>query len=188
MNTNIWDRDLFSKAWEFAAIRHTNQTYGGKDEGVRVNYLNHLGSVYMEVMWALGQTEEKCDANLAVCCAVLHDVLEDTPTSFKELEEMFGVRIAKGVLALTKNEKLPSKENQMVDSLERIKKQPKEIWMVKLADRISNLNSPPFYWDKNKIQTYKAEGQQILDELGSCNNALKERLKQRIATYPDHSL
>lgn len=183
MNTNIWDRDLFSKAWEFAAIRHSGQTYGGKDEGVKIDYLNHLGSVYMEVMWALSQTEEKCDANLAVCCAVLHDILEDTPTTFEELEETFGVRIAKGVQALTKNTKLPSKENQMKDSLDRIKKQPKEIWMVKLADRISNLSAPPYYWDKQKIQSYKAEGQLIFDELSSCNKALRERLEQRIKEY-----
>lgn len=183
MSTNTWDRELFSKAWEFASIRHAGQTYGGKDVGLRIEYLNHLGSVYMEVMWALGQTEEYCDSDLAVCCAVLHDTLEDTSTTFEELEAIFGQRIANGVLALTKNEKLPTKESQMKDSLDRIRLQPKEISMVKLADRISNLYAPPFYWDKKKIQSYRIEAQLILDALASCNKVLAERLGQRIDDY-----
>jgi hypothetical protein len=32
-----------------------------------------------------------------------------------------------------------SKEQQMPDSLQRIRQQPKEVWLVKMADRICNL-------------------------------------------------
>jgi len=183
MNTNIWDRDLFSKAWDLASLLHSKQTYGGREEGQQINYLNHLGAVSMETIWAIGQTEEPCNANLAVCCAILHDTLEDTELTYLDLAASFGTEIAEGVLALTKNEKLPSKEEQMKDSLKRIKLQPKEIWMVKMADRISNLSYPPFYWNKEKKQAYRNEGQLILDELGSCNKVLYERLNQRIADY-----
>jgi hypothetical protein len=46
-----------------------------------------------------------------------------------------GNEIADGVIALSKNTILPSKEEQMKDSIARIKQQPKEVWMVKMCDR-----------------------------------------------------
>ena len=65
----------------------------------------------------------------------------------------FGKDVADGVLALTKNENLP-KEDRMRDSLERLLKQPKQVQIVKLADRITNLQAPPHYWTKEKIVNY----------------------------------
>jgi len=50
---------------------------------------------------------------------------------------------------------LEIKESQRLrESLERIWKQPREVGMVKLADRISNLQAPPFNWTQAKIKTY----------------------------------
>ncbi|MBI9062094.1 MAG: hypothetical protein JEZ14_08890 [Marinilabiliaceae bacterium] len=34
---------------------------------------------------------------------ILHDVIEDTPTSYAELERLFGKAVADGVLALINN-------------------------------------------------------------------------------------
>jgi guanosine-3',5'-bis(diphosphate) 3'-pyrophosphohydrolase len=50
---------------------------------------------------------------------------------------------------LTKKENLPKGE-KMVDSLKRIKDLQKEVWAVKLADRITNLQEPPQSWDNFK--------------------------------------
>lgn len=36
---------------------------------------------------------------------------------------------------------------QMEDSLRHIRLRPKEIWAIKLADRITNLQPPPSHWD-----------------------------------------
>jgi len=47
-----------------------------------------------------------------------------------------------GVSALSKDEAVP-KEKELEDSLHRIREQPAEILMVKLADRITNLQPPP---------------------------------------------
>ena len=60
-------------------------------------------------MVALAETQD-ADADLAVQCAILHDVLEDTDVTRGELEKEFGVRVCKGVAALTKNEKLPESQ------------------------------------------------------------------------------
>ena len=174
--------DAYADAWDFVTRRHAGQTYGGKSEGEQIPYINHLASVAAEVAWAVAGTAG-WDLDLAVQCALLHDVLEDTATTHAEVSELFGPGVAAGVLALTKNSTLPSSEDKMRDTLARIQLQPREIWAVKLADRISNLYSPPFYWNAAKIAQYKAEAQIILDALGAANPRLALRLADKIAAY-----
>jgi (p)ppGpp synthase/HD superfamily hydrolase len=182
-SNNVWDRERYLKAWYFASIRHTGQKYGGHMQGQQIEYLTHIGKVSMEVIWALQQSAENYNADLAVQCAILHDILEDTSTKYEELAELFGISVADGVLALTKNTSLPDKTEQMKDSLDRIKLQPKEIWMVKMADRISNLYKAPFYWNKQKIASYTEEAEMIYHSLHPANNELADRLKEKIQTY-----
>ena len=74
---------------------------------------------------------------------------EDTSTKIEELENKFGIDIAEAVSALTKNKELP-RDKQMQDSLTRIQYLQSEVWAVKLADRITNLQPPPPNWDLQK--------------------------------------
>jgi (p)ppGpp synthase/HD superfamily hydrolase len=55
--------------------------------------------------------------------------------------------------------------------------------MVKLADRITNLQPPPGYWDAEKIERYREEGRVILNELGKACVYLAERLDLKINKY-----
>lgn len=146
-------------------------------------YIVHVVSVCMEVMAAL-RAEPGRDEELGVCCALLHDTVEDTTTTIEDVERAFDARVAAGVLALSKNESLPKPE-QLADSLRRIREQPHEVWMVKLADRIVNLTPPvPPKWTAEKRARYRDEGQQILDALGAASPYLAARLGLRISNYP----
>lgn len=71
----------------------------------------------------------------------------------------------------------------MSDSLRRIKRQPREIWMVKLADRMTNLQPPPSYWTTEKRKKYLDQAKLILDELKSGNKFLSSRLNEKIQAY-----
>lgn len=135
----------------------------------------------MEILACLAM-EKSHDGDLAVQCALLHDVLEDTDTTYAEVEATFGSRVAQGVLALTKNESLP-KEQRMRDSLERIRQQPREVWLVKLADRITNLAPPPHYWQKDKIERYREEAKLIHQLLCEASDYLNQRLMSKIEAY-----
>lgn len=172
-------------AWELATRAHDGQKYGGGAAGEQVEYLNHIGTVVFEVMNAL-QQETQINADLALQCAVLHDVIEDSSVTYEEVEALLGKATAVGVLALTKNEALPTKREQMEDSLKRIKTQPKEVWMVKLADRITNLYMPPFYWDTAKKQNYQKEAALIYDELHTASPLLAARLQEKIDAYSQY--
>ena len=177
-----WNPDHLARAWALAARRHQGQTYGGQAEGERVEYVTHIGSVVMELCWAL-PSEAAANADLAVLCAVLHDTIEDTGTTREEIRAEFGEAVAAGVQALSKDASLVGKRAQMEDSLRRIQLQPREIWMVKMADRIANLYAPPFYWNNDKMRAYQEEARVILDALGSASGALASRLAAKITAY-----
>lgn len=161
-------------------IRHQEQKYPGTD----LPYLMHIGNVVLALIPALEENAGNAgfDSELALCCALLHDTVEDTGTALEEIRNIFGSAIASGVSALTKNKSLPKAE-RMADSISRIQASPKEIWMVKLADRIANLGLPPSFWSREKCLSYAAEGQSILEALGAASPCLSQKLAARIAAW-----
>jgi len=177
MPRSCFSVDLYLKALRVAATAHGAQ----KVPSSELPYLLHVTSVAAEVIGAL-ESEHHDAPDLAVPCALLHDVIEDTPMSLDHIRAEFGPAIAAGVSALTKNASLP-KEEQMRDSLERIRAQPPEIWMVKLADRITNLQPPPSHWTPEKCRRYRIEAEGILESLGSASARLAERFRIRLVDY-----
>ncbi|SNR14136.1 HD domain-containing protein [Tenacibaculum jejuense] len=171
-------QELYQNAMKFAGEKHCNQQV----PGTKANYLLHISNVVMEVIIAHNY-DNSFDINLAVQTAILHDTIEDTDTSFEEISLNFGKAVAEGVLALTKDEKLSTKEKRMRDSLDRINKLSKEIGIVKIADRITNLQEPPKHWNQNKIENYLKEAQLISNELSGKNDCLNNRLLQKIEAY-----
>ncbi len=170
-------QEIYQKSIKFAAEKHRDQ----KIKGTNSSYLVHLSNVAMEVMMAY-HIEQNFDIKYAVQLALLHDVLEDTDTTFDEIKSTFGEEVAVGVLALTKNEELP-KEEQIYDSLVRIKQLRKEVAIVKLCDRLSNLQKPPAFWTKNKIYNYLEDAKMISRMLANQNSYLNERLTTKISDY-----
>jgi (p)ppGpp synthase/HD superfamily hydrolase len=177
-----WSIDELQNTWQLVSKLHDGQKYGGAKDGEKIEYINHIGSVTFEVLKAIEQTPGM-NAALAVSCALLHDSIEDTPFSYEDVKELFGTAVADGVRALTKNDDLENKHEKMTDSLQRIKAQPKEVWAVKIADRICNLYAPPYYWNNSKKQAYIDEARLILNALKEGNAYLAKRLEEKIEAY-----
>jgi len=172
-----WQQDTYQKALAFAAEAHGNQ----KIPGGTLPYVAHLANVSMEVIAALHHSSG-LDEDRAIACALLHDVVEDTPVTATRIGMKFGPLVSMGVLALTKKEHLPKSE-QMADSLRRIMLQGAEIRIVKMADRITNLQPPPDFWSLKKRQAYHHEASLILDTLKGANEYIEQRLAQKIEAY-----
>jgi guanosine-3',5'-bis(diphosphate) 3'-pyrophosphohydrolase len=170
---------LYQEAIKFAGNRHleNNQTV----KGTRLPYVVHLSNVAMEIFIAAGHTDD-FNLEFSIQVALLHDTIEDTSTTYGELSEKFGKEISDAVLALSKDVRLP-KEEQIPDSLNRIKKLRKEVWAVKLADRITNLQPPPPDWDQETLVRYLEQSKLILSEMKDGNRYLAERLKDKISEY-----
>lgn len=178
----MWNQDLYLKTLLFAGQAHLGQKVPASD----LSYVVHITNVAMEVANALVHfKEDTLDGTLAIQCALLHDTIEDTSISYETIVAEFGVKVADGVLALTKNNILP-KELQMMDSLERILRQGTEIRMVKMADRINNLQAPPSHWTNDKKRAYREEAQLILEKLGGVHPYIETRLKEKIQLYQQY--
>jgi len=168
---------LYESALRFAAERRHAQGVGADPP-----FLARAASVATETMTALA-LEPGHNANLAVSCALLHDTIEDTGATHAELVDRFGVPIADGVRALSRRPTLPKRE-QFADSLRRIQVQPTEVWMVKLAERITSLASPPRTWSRESFERDRQEAIIVADALGQASAELDGRLRDCIASYP----
>lgn len=172
----LFSVDLFKKNLSIALIAHGNQKTPHK-----LPYSFHIMSVTTEIINSLPFEQISFDeANTAIACALLHDVLEDT--NYDLLNKNIDLMILDGVKALTKNSML-LKEEQMQDSINRLQLLPNYIQMVKLADRITNLGIPPKHWTKEKKEKYLNEAILIEKSLKSPNLFLNKKLQEKIQEY-----
>ncbi len=169
-----WNQELFKQTLDFAARAH-----GDQKTKTGVPYVVHLVKVATEVLCA---ADGSFDVDFAMQCALLHDCMEDAGVSHQALAQAFGARVADGVRALSKDDAV-GRGNRMDDVLRRIRTQPREVWLVKLADRITNLEPPPPQWDDAKVAEYREEAGRIYEALHGCHAGLAARLQQKIAAY-----
>ncbi len=78
-----WSPDSYIRAFHFAARAHHHQCIPGTD----FPYIMHISIVSMEVMAGM---EGPYNGDLAVNCALLHDVIGDTSVTFDDLQREFG--------------------------------------------------------------------------------------------------
>jgi guanosine-3',5'-bis(diphosphate) 3'-pyrophosphohydrolase len=180
-SSTMWNADRYKQALDFAARAHGEQ----KVPGTGAPYVVHLCKVAMEVQCVVAFAVAKdpsFDVDLAVTAALLHDCIEDAGVAADDVEAHFGRAVRDAVVALTKDAALPSDE-RMPDALRRIRAQPRAVWAVKLADRITNLESPPPHWTLEKRRRYRAEAVTIRETLRGGCAPLEERLEEKIAAY-----
>ncbi|MFA6145022.1 MAG: HD domain-containing protein [Sulfurimonas sp.] len=182
----VMPSELFSTAVYKNALAFALRAHGEQKTPDGLPYSFHITSVALEMINSLSQHRIAYDeANVAIACALLHDVLEDTKTTMgtASIDIPDIISVLHGVNALTKDTSLPTKQEQMQDSLKRLQEQPKCVQMVKLADRITNLAPAPAYWNEEKRRNYVKEAQEILDALRGCNPYLEAKLQYRIDHY-----
>lgn len=173
----MWNADEYARTLDFAATAHASQ----KVPGSGFPYVVHVVKVAAEVMRAYAERPD-FDARLAVTCALLHDCVEDAGVTHAVLSQRFGLDVANGVAALTKDATI-EKARRMEDSLSRLLAQPTSVQLVKLADRITNLEEPPPDWTAAKRSAYRDEAKRILEVLGGANDWLARRLESRLGAY-----
>lgn len=180
MPTELFSTRVYKEALAFALKAHKEQK---TPEGLPYSF--HIGSVAIEIINSLSQHSVSYEeANIAIACALLHDVNEDTEARVDASLNIPNIQaVIAGVKALTKNDALPTKQEQMQDSLKRLKQQPKCVQMVKLADRITNLAPAPDFWNRAKREAYVNEARQILEALKDSNPYLASKLQYKIDNY-----
>lgn len=166
-------QDFYNKALFYAAQAHNGQLYAG------LPYIVHVCMVADEVL-AADKHEPLDNLTDAVQIALLHDVLEDTPVTEKEMLKHFKPTIVHGVDLLTKKEGLP-----LPDYLLNIQEGGTDVSAIKMCDRIVNLQKPPAHWDAKKIEDYYDESILIFEILGENHEYASRRLDMKIDLYEE---
>jgi len=127
--------DRIKRAIEFAENKHARQL---DDSGLP--YINHP----MQVADIISKVTND---DTIICAALLHDTIEDTKTTYEELVDEFGKRVADLVMELTHE----GKKDEKGYYFPRLKS--RDAVLIKFADRMSNLSRME-PWDEKRRQHY----------------------------------
>jgi guanosine-3',5'-bis(diphosphate) 3'-pyrophosphohydrolase len=128
------DEALLDRAYVYAMKAHGTQTRASGDP-----YFSHP----LEVAAIL--TDLKLD-DATIAAALLHDTIEDTPTTRAEIDQLFGPDIGALVEGLTKLKKLDlvTREAKQAENLRKLLlaiAHDVRVLLVKLADRLHNMRT-----------------------------------------------
>ena len=128
------DTELIDKAFAYSERMHDGQMRKSGDP-----YFIHPTSVAHVI------AEMKLDT-ASICAALLHDVVEDTDVTEKDIEQHFGKEVAFLVDGVTKLGKVNfhSKEDRQAESFRKMlvaMARDIRVLLVKLADRLDNMRT-----------------------------------------------
>lgn len=139
---------LIKKAFKFAENAHEGQTRKSGDP-----YIDHPYNV-VRILADLNLDETSIVAGL------LHDVIEDTPYSYADIEKEFSHDIANIVDGVTKLTKLDfkSKEERQAESIRKMllaMANDIRVIIIKLADRLHNMRTLKYQTEEKQIEKAK---------------------------------
>jgi len=175
----VSDSALLIDALAFAAEKHRDQRRKGADASP---YINH--PIALARMLAV---EGRVMDNVVLASAVLHDTLEDTETTFNELELRFGAEIAAVVAEVTDDKSLPKQRRKDLQ-VEHAPDLSHAAKLVKLADKICNLrdvaNNPPADWTLERRRDYFDWARRVVAGLRGVHPQLETVFDAAYASKP----
>lgn len=137
------------KCASFAAEKHRNQR---RKDVEQTPYINHPLGV-ANILIQEGNVFEPT----VILAAILHDTVEDTDTTFAEIEKEFGHRVCQVVREVTDDKTLPKAERKRLQ-IEHAPNISREAKLVKLADKLYNLRDlekcVPIGWTSERVKEY----------------------------------
>ena len=152
------DEDLLSRAYVYSMKAHGDQTRASGEP-----YFSHPLAV------AAILTELRADP-ATVATALLHDVVEDTDATIDDINETFGVEVARLVDGVTKLSQIEhrgeaSKQAENFRKLVVAMADDVRVLLVKLADRLHNMRTLNFISKKEKRERIALETMEIFAPL-----------------------
>jgi len=165
------DLELYFKALSFAAYKHRNQRRKNNEKTPYINHPIQVATLLVE--------SEITDVNVLIA-ALLHDTIEDTDTTIKELEEQFGPIVTEYVKEVTDDKSL-SKLIRKKLQIEHAFHASIGAKLIKLADKYSNLFSiltdPPPIWSEAEKMGYVYWAYAVCKQIKGTNKILEEKLE-----------
>jgi len=164
------------EALAFAAHKHRKQ----RRKDVEASpYINHPIALARTLTVEGGIVDTK-----TLIAAVLHDTVEDTDTTFEEIQAMFGAKVADTVREVTDDTRLDKAERKRLQ-IEHAPQMSKRAALVKLADKTSNLRSatlsPPADWSLARRRGYLDWARAVAAGLRGVNPWLEQQFDRAAA-------
>lgn len=157
------------KAAAFAADKHRRQRRKDAEASPYINHPLALANLLAN--------EGGVGDSVVLAAALLHDTLEDTQTTVKELEADFGREIASIVVEVTDDKTLPKAERKRLQVVKASSKSERAK-LVKLADKICNLRdiaaTPPAGWSLERRKEYFGWARDVVVGLRGVNPSLEK--------------
>jgi len=157
------ETQLIKKAYNFAKIKHDGQT---RDDGT--NYIVHPLNVSKIIENYI--KDDKLET--LIIASLLHDTLEDTNTTFEEIEKNFGKEAANLVLELTSSFDEVKKVGKEKYLSKKMVEMSNDALIIKLADRLNNVSDLKTS-NADKRKRYLIETKNILNYLIANRELLK---------------
>ena len=135
-----------NRAIEYACKAHENQTRASGDA-----YVTHPLEVALLVIDLGGSAD-------MVVCAILHDVVEDTPATLEDVEKVFGEKVKSLVEGCTKVSKVHPGLRDMSNEALTLRKlfvslaEDPRVVIVKICDRLHNMRTIDYLPDDKKVR------------------------------------
>ena len=160
--------DTILAAAIFAAEKHRGQVR--KDQRGSP-YITHP-LIVAQILWETGGIRE----TPILTAAILHDTLEDTPTTQAELQSQFGQAVLQIVLEVTDDKSLPKMERKRRQVL-HAPELSRAARLVKLGDKLVNcgdiLKSPPKGWNIERRRHYVQWAADVVHQIRGTNPPLE---------------
>ena len=170
------NNELIAKALRFSTEKHKNQTRQDED---RTPYIVHPIAV-KHILSEMGGVE---DVEI-LAAALLHDTLEDTPTTREELIENFGQRVCSLVEEVSDDKTLP-KQTRKDLQIEHAPQLSEGAVLIKLGDKISNVtdiaHTPPTNWNRSRCLEYLNWAEEVILNCPKVNTAIENHFAAVIA-------
>ncbi|KAL2300886.1 hypothetical protein Nmel_013780, partial [Mimus melanotis] len=161
------------EAVDFAARKHKEQR---RLDPEGTPYINHPIGVARILAHEAGVTDI-----VVLQAALLHDTVEDTDTTFSEIEEWFGAEVRSVVEEVTDDKTLPKMERKRLQ-IEHAPICSRRAKLVKLADKLYNLRDlnrcTPRGWSAERVQEYFRWAARVVSGLRGTSAALEEALQR----------
>lgn len=94
---------------------------------------------------------------VVIIAALLHDIVEDTNTTFEEIENQFGTEVCNIVKEVTDDKSLPKAERKRLQ-VQNASKKSYKAKLINLADKLYNLRdlqrTIPVAWSQERVKEY----------------------------------
>ncbi|XP_033231271.1 guanosine-3',5'-bis(diphosphate) 3'-pyrophosphohydrolase MESH1 [Belonocnema kinseyi] len=159
------------KCTNFAALKHSKQRRKNQEQTPYINHPIGVANILIK--------EGKVYDTTVILAALLHDTVEDTDTTFDEIEQEFGKDVRKVVEEVTDDKNLAREERKFL----QIKHAPgssRRAKLVKLADKLYNLRDlrkeTPVGWTAQRVREYFKWAKAVIDGCRGTNENLERLL------------